>query len=147
MSSISADSTEILFESLVVTPATKIYKDECEPEINEHYKRFLLIGVSNGFFTELQDTIACTGCTKPSFFVRKIGRKRDENGNPCELEDSFCSKCYVEKFCNVHTFQNYDGTETHHIFKEKGGGGGGGSILYQSSPIIERSSGTVSGSN
>ena len=137
MCSISEDSTASLFESLAVAPFTKIYNTECEPELNEHCKRFLLICVSNGFFTELQDTIACTGCTKSSFFVRKIGRKRDDNGHPCDLEDSFCSKCYVERFCNVHTFPNHDGSETHYIFKEKGSGG---CILYQSSPIIERSS-------
>ena len=128
--------------------AEKQYKAECgaDPEFLEHCKRFLLVGVSNGFFTELQNTMPCSGCSFQSFFLRKIEKKKglEKEKDEDHCGDAFCAKCYVERFCNVHTFQNHDGSETHYIFKEKGGGGGGGSILYQSSPIIERSSGSVS---
>ena len=127
--------------------AEKQYKPECgtDPEFLEHCKRFLLVGVSNGFFTELQNTMPCSGCSFQSFFLRRIEKKKEKDEDHCG--DAFCAKCYVERFCNVHTFPNHDGSETHYIFKEKGGGSGGGSILYQSSPIIERSSGAVSGSS
>lgn len=126
--------------------AEKQYKAEAsaDPVFLEHCNRFLLTGVMSGFFTELQNTMPCTGCSFQSFFLRRIEKKKEKDEDHCC--DAFCAKCYVERFCNVHTFQNHDGSETHYIFKEKGGGGGGGGILYQSSPIIERSSGSVSGS-
>ena len=131
--------------------AEKQYKAECsgDPKFLEHCKLFLLVGVPTGFFTELQNTMPCTGCSFQSFFLRKIEKKKGMEKEKDEDHDgeAFCAKCYVERFCNVHTFPNHDGSETHYIFKEKGGGGGGGSILYQSSPIIERSSGSVSGSS
>jgi hypothetical protein len=131
--------------------AEKQYKAECsaDSEFLEHCKRFLLTGVTSGFFTELQNTMPCTGCSFQSFFLRKIEKKKgfEKEKDEDHCGDAFCAKCYVERFCNVHTFPNHDGSETHYIFKEKGGGGGGGSILYQSSPIIERSSGSVSGSS
>lgn len=130
----------------------KEYTAECgpNPEFLEHCKRFLLVGVSNGFFTELQNTMPCSGCSFQSFFLRRIEKKKEKGKkekDDHQCGEAFCAKCYVERFCNVHTFQNHDGSETHYIFKEKGGGGGGGSILYQSSPIIERSSGSVSESS
>ena len=128
--------------------AEKQYKAECgpDPEFLEHCKRFLLTGVTSGFFTELQNTIPCTGCSFQSFFLRRIEKKKEKEKEKDDVHvDAFCAKCYVERFCNVHTFPNHDGSETHYIFKEKGSGGGG--ILYQSSPIIERSSGSVSGSS
>ena len=120
---------------------------ECsgDPKFLEHCKLFLLNGVTSGFFTELKNTMPCTGCSLQSFFLRRFEKKKEKDEDHCG--DAFCAKCYVEKFCNVHIFPNHDGSETHYIFKEKGGGGGGGSILYQSSPIIERSSGSVSGSS
>lgn len=142
----------------------KEYTAECgpNPEFLEHCKRFLLVGVTNGFFSELQNTMSCSGCSFQSFFLRKKKEKVKEKEKEKEKvltdevssigssdedhsggEQAFCAKCYVEKFCNVHTFQNHDGSETYYIFKEKGSG----SILYQSSPIIERSSGAVSGSS
>ena len=59
----------------------------------------------------------------------------------CEVEcedesehEYYCVICYVDRFCNVHTFQNHDGSE-HYIFKEKGSCG---KILYQSSSTIQR---------
>lgn len=132
--------------------STKEYTTECvNSEQMEHYKRFLLCGISNGFFTELQNTIACTGCSKQSFFVRKIDKKKgkvlnlgssDSDDHCIDYGNTFCAKCYVERFCNIHRFQNHDGSETHYIFKEKGNGGG---IVYQSSPIIERTSSSESG--
>ena len=128
----------------------KEYTAECGPncELLEHCKRFLVEGVSSGFFTELQNTMPCTGCSFQSFFLRRIEKKKEKGSSDEDhCGDAFCAKCYVERFCNVHTFPNHDGSETHYIFKEKGGGGGGGSILYQSSPIIERSSGSVSRSS
>jgi len=129
--------------------AEKQYKAECsaDSEFLEHCKRFLLTGVMSGFFTELQNTMPCTGCSFQSFFLRKIEKKKglEKEKDEDHCGDSFCAKCYVERFCNVHTFPNHDGSETHYIFKEKGSGGGG--ILYQSSPIIERSSDSVSGSS
>jgi len=134
-----------------IEPVEKQYKAECfgDPKFLEHCKRFLLIGVMNGFFTELQNTMPCTGCSFQSFFLRKIEKKKglEKEKDEDHCGDAFCAKCYVERFCNVHTFPNHDGSETHYIFKEKGGGGGGGGILYQSSPIIERSSGSVSESS
>ena len=146
-----------------IEPVEKQYKPECsgDPKFLEHCKRFLLVGVSNGFFTELQNTMPCTGCSFQSFFLRRKKEKEKEKIKEKVLTDevsslgssdeehcggggeAFCAKCYVEKFCNVHTFPNHDGSETYYIFKEKGSG----SILYQSSPIIERSSGVVSGSS
>ena len=136
--------------SSAIGAVEKQYKAECgaDPKFLEHCKRFLLTGVTNGFFTELQNTMPCTGCSFQSFFLRRIEKKKEKGSSDEDhCGDAFCAKCYVEKFCNVHTFPNHDGSETHYIFKEKGGGGGGGSILYQSSPLIERSSGSVSGSN
>jgi hypothetical protein len=132
--------------SSTIGAVAKEYTAECgpNPEFLEHCKRFLLVGVLNGFFSELQNTTPCTGCSFQSFFLRRIEKKKEKGSSDEDhCGDAFCAKCYVEKFCNVHTFPNHDGTETHYIFKEKGGGGGGGSILYQSSPIIERSSGSV----
>jgi len=140
--------------SSTIGAVAKEYTPECgpNPEFLEHCKRFLLKGVLSGFFTELQNTTPCSGCSFQSFFRRRIEKKKDWKEKESSDEDhggceAFCAKCYVDRFCNVHTFQNHDGSETYYIFKEKGGGGGGGSILYQSSPIIERSSGDVSGSS
>ena len=115
--------------------AEKQYKAECgpNPEFLEHCKRFLLNGVLSGFFTELQNTTPCTGCSFQSFFLRRIEKKKEKDEEHCG--DAFCAKCYVERFCNVHTFPNHDGSETHYIFKEKGSNG---SILYQSSSVIKR---------
>lgn len=141
--------------SSAIGAVAKEYTAECgpNPEFLEHCKRFLLVGVSNGFFTELQNTTPCSGCSFQSFFLRKKKEKEKEkvltdevsslgssDEDHCGGGQAFCAKCYVERFCNVHTFQNHDGSETYYIFKEKGSG----SILYQSSPIIERSSGAVS---
>lgn len=128
----------------------KEYTAECgpNPEFLEHCKRFLLVGVSNGFFTELQNTMPCSGCSFQSFFLRRIEKKKEKGKkekDDHQCGEAFCAKCYVERFCIVHTFPNHDGSETHYIFKEKGCGSGG--ILYQSSPIIERSSGFVSESS
>jgi hypothetical protein len=50
-------------------------------------------------------------------------------------QECYCVICYVERFCNVHTFQNHDGSDTNYIFKEKGSSG---RILYQSSSVIQR---------
>ncbi len=134
--------------SSTIGAVAKEYTTECgpNPEFLEHCKRFLLVGVLSGFFTELQNTTPCTGCSFQSFFLRRIEKKKkkgkkEKDDHQCG--EAFCAKCYVERFCNVHTFQNHDGSETYYIFKEKGSG----SILYQSSPIIERSSGAVSGSS
>ena len=135
------------------------------PEFVEHCRRLLLSSrlipehPSFGFFTELQTTVACQCCQKKSFFVRIVEKqpkkekeslaKSDEvlsNGSESEIitesclscpssQECYCVLCYVNRFCNVHTFQNHDGTETHYIFKEKGSSCG---ILYQSSSIIQR---------
>ena len=144
----------------------KKYESEVEmnPQLLEHCKKFLLCSVSCpglpsfGYFQELQNTIACTGCQKTHFYLRKIEKKKtvgSRSGNASLVSTTsdevfsigsddcsgssqnqyFCPICYVYRFCNVHTFQNHDGSEIHYIFKEKGSGGG---ILYQSSPIIER---------
>jgi hypothetical protein len=135
--------------SSTIGAVAKEYTTECgpNPEFLEHCKRFLLKGVLSGFFKELQNTTPCTGCSFQSFFLRRIEKKKDWKEKESSDEDhggeAFCSKCYVERFCNIHTFQNHDGSETYYIFKEKGSG----SILYQSSPIIERSSSAVSGSS
>ena len=162
---------------MLSVPSVVIQKKyECEespenPELVMHCKKFLLASVSCpdlpsfGFFQELQNTIACTGCQKPYFYLRKIEKKKEsatsigsdgdgdhdshhhaDSGCGCgsSQNDYFCPICYVRRFCNVHTFQNHDGSETHYIFKEKGSGGG---ILYQSSPIIERPSGSDSDSD
>ncbi len=134
--------------SSTIGAVAKEYTTECgpNPEFLEHCKRFLLVGVLSGFFTELQNTTPCTGCSFQSFFLRRIEKKKEKGKkekDDHQCGEAFCAKCYVERFCNVHTFQNHDGSETYYIFKEKGSG----SILYQSSPIIERSSGAVSGSS
>ncbi len=134
--------------SSAIGAVAKEYTTECgpNPEFLEHCKRFLLVGVLSGFFTELQNTTPCTGCSFQSFFLRRIEKKKEKGKkekDDHQCGEAFCAKCYVERFCNVHTFQNHDGSETYYIFKEKGSG----SILYQSSPIIERSSGAVSGSS
>lgn len=151
--------------SSTIGAVMKEYTAKCgpNPEFLEHCKRFLLVGVSNGFFTELQNTMPCSGCSFQSFFLRKKKEKvkdkekekekvltdevssiESSDEDHCGVE-AFCAKCYVERFCNVHTFQNHDGSETYYIFKEKGSG----SILYQSSTIIERtySSVSISGSS
>jgi hypothetical protein len=130
--------------SSTIGAVVKEYTAECgpNPEFLEHCKRFLLVGVLSGFFTELQNTMPCTGCSFQSFFLRRIEKKKEKGKIEDHCGEAFCAKCYVERFCNVHTFPNHDGSETYYIFKEKGGGGGSGSILYQSSPIIERSSGS-----
>ena len=136
--------------SSAIGAVAKEYTAECgpNPEFLKHCKLFLLGGVRNGFFTELQNTMPCTGCSFQSFFLRRIEKKKEKGSSDEDhCGDAFCAKCYVENCCNVHTFPNHDGSEIHYIFKEKGGGGGGGSILYQSSPIIERSSGSVSESS
>jgi hypothetical protein len=134
--------------SSTIGAVAKEYTTECgpNPEFLEHCKRFLLVGVLSGFFTELQNTTPCTGCSFQSFFLRRIEKKKEKGKkekDDHQCGEAFCAKCYVERFCNIHTFQNHDGSETYYIFKEKGSG----SILYQSSPIIERSSGAVSGSS
>jgi len=134
--------------SSTIGAVAKEYTTECgpNPEFLEHCKRFLLVGVLSGFFTELQNTTPCTGCSFQSFFLRRIEKKKEKGKkekDDHQCGEAFCAKCYVERFCNIHTFQNHDGSETYYIFKEKGSG----SILYQSSPIIERSSGSVSESS
>ena len=127
-------------------------KEMMNPEFVTHCQKLLLSSFlpeypSFGFFTELQTTVACQCCQKQSFFVRIVEKPKKKEKDVLGTSDEsecFCSVCYVDRFCNVHTFQNHDNSETHYIFKEKGSGGG---ILYQSSPIIERSSDSVSGSN
>jgi hypothetical protein len=139
-------------------------KEMMNPEFVTHCQKLLLSSFlpeypSFGFFTELQNTVACQCCQKQSFFVRIVEKqpkkekeslaKSDEvlsNGSESEIitesclscpssQECYCVLCYVNRFCNVHTFQNHDGTETHYIFKEKGSSCG---ILYQSSSIIQR---------
>ena len=56
-------------------------------------------------------------------------------GSCVPSHECYCVICYVNKFCNVHIFQNHDGSETNYIFKEKGISG---RILYQSSSVIQR---------
>jgi len=128
------------------------------PELVEHCKRFLVCSVSCpgsvsfGFFQELQNKVACTGCKNPSFYLKKMEKKKEAGcasdgdcDHDCDSEESrsfqneyFCAICYVRRFCNVHTFQNQDGSDTYYIFKAKSSYGSSGGILYQSSPIIER---------
>jgi hypothetical protein len=126
-------------------------------EFVEHCRKLLLLSLlpeqpSFGLFQELQNTVACQCCQKQSFFVRIVERPKkkekdvtvatsDEFGNGHEHEscslssENYCFICYVEKFCNVHTFQNHDGSEINYIFREKGSNG---RILYQSSSMIQR---------
>ena len=115
----------------------KKYESEVEmnPQLVEHCKKFLLCSVSCpglpsfGYFQELQNTIACTGCQKTHFYLRKIEKKKtvgSRSGNA-----SLVSTTSDEVF----SIGSDDCSEIHYIFKEKGSGGG---ILYQSSPIIER---------
>ena len=114
------------------------------PEFVEHCRRLLISSrlipehPSFGFFTELQTTVACQCCQKQSFFVRIVEKPKKKEKDVLGTSDEsecFCSVCYVDRFCNVHTFQNHDNSETHYIFKEKGSSG---SILYQSSSVIKR---------
>ena len=168
----SSDSCGVITEKKYEFEATE------NPEFVEHCKKFLLCSISLpdlpsfGFFQELQNKVACTGCQKPYFYLKKIEKKKekgsgsgviaasdevfsigsdgdgdgDGDGDHCEHErissqnEYFCAICYVRRFCNVHTFQNHDGSETYYIFKAKSGSGSGSGILYQSSPIIERPS-------
>jgi len=176
-------SSVVEFEEMSSIHSFKVTekKYECQemenPELVMHCRKFLLCSVSCpglssfGFFQELQNTVLCTSCQTPYFYLRKIEKKKevgdgsgmdatfdevfstgsDGDGNhdghhhaidsASSQNEYFCPTCYVCRFCNVHTFQNQDGSETHYIFKEKGNGG---NILYQSSPIIERSSGSES---
>ena len=114
------------------------------PEFVEHCRRLLISSrlipehPSFGFFTELQTTVACQCCQKQSFFVRIVEKPKKKEKDVLGTSDEsecFCSVCYVDRFCNVHTFQNHDNSETHYIFKEKSSSG---SILYQSSSVIKR---------
>lgn len=120
------------------------------PEFVEHCRKLLLLSLlpeqpSFGLFQELQNTVACQCCQKPSFFVRLVEKpkKKEKDVTVATSDESeisishdyYCAICYVDRFCNVHTFQNHDGSETHYIFKEKGSTG---SILYQSSSMIQR---------
>ncbi len=134
------------------------------PELIQHCQKLLLLSFlpdqpSSGLFKELENTVACYSCHMQSFFVRIIEKTKKkekelpvlsdevlsfgsegeiipESCNSCpSSQECYCVLCYVDKFCNVHTFQNHDGTETHYIFKEKGSSCG---ILYQSSTIIRR---------
>ena len=114
------------------------------PEFVEHCRRLLISSrlipehPSFGFFTELQTTVACQCCQKQSFFVRIVEKPKKKEKDVLGTSDEsecFCSVCYFDRFCNVHTFQNHDNSETHYIFKEKGSSG---SILYQSSSVIKR---------
>jgi len=116
------------------------------PQFMEHCRKLLLLSLlpeqsSFGLFQELQNIVACKCCHKESFFVFdniEKERKKEEtekSESECESEhEYYCVICYVDRFCNVYTFQNHDGLE-HYIFKEKGSGG---KILYQSSSIIQR---------
>ena len=112
------------------------------PEFVEHCRRLLLSSrlipehPSFGFFTELQTTVACQCCQKQSFFVRMVEKPKKKDKDVLETShECYCVICYVDRFCNVHTFQNHDASETHYIFKEKGSSG---TILYQSSSKIKR---------
>ncbi len=114
---------------------------EMNPEFVEHCRKLLLSSLlpehpSFGFFTQLQDTDACQCCQKQSFFVRIVEKSKKKDKDVLETShDCYCVICYVDRFCNVYTFQNHDSSETHYIFKEKGSSG---SILYQSSSMIKR---------
>jgi hypothetical protein len=130
----------------------KKFYSSCEkrnPDFLEHCQKLLLLSLlpgqsSFGLFQELQNTVACQCCHKQSFFafenIEKERKKKekeclsksDEDESPSEY---YCVICYVDRFCNVFTFQNHDGSEIHYIFKEKGSSG---SILYQSSSKIQR---------
>lgn len=124
------------------------------PEFVEHCRKLMLLSLlpdqpSFGLFQELQNTVACQCCQKQSFFVRIVERPKkkekdvtgassDEVENEhesCSSSENYCFICYVDRFCNIHTFQNHDGSETHYIFREKGSNG---RILYQSSSMIQR---------
>jgi hypothetical protein len=128
------------------------------PELVQHCQKLLLLSLmphqpSSGLFQELENTVACCYCHKQSFFIRIIEKTKKREKESLATSDEalsvgsesclscpssqecYCVLCYVDKFCNVHTFQNHDGSETHYIFKEKGSSGG---ILYQSSSIIQR---------
>lgn len=73
---------------MLSVPSVVIQKKyECEespenPELVMHCKKFLLASVSCpglpsfGFFQELQNTIACTGCKNPIFISEKLRRKK-----------------------------------------------------------------------
>jgi hypothetical protein len=125
-------------------------KEMMNPEFVEHCRRLLLSSrllpehPSFGFFTELQNTVACQCCQKQSFFVRMVEKPKKKEKDALATSDEseisishecYCVICYVDRFCNVHTFQNHDSSETHYIFKEKGSSG---VILYQSSSVIKR---------
>jgi hypothetical protein len=122
-------------------------KEVQNPKFVEHCQKLLLLSFlpehpSFGLFQELENTLPCCSCHKQSFFVRNIEKTKKKEKESLVSSDegemiseSYCVLCYVDKFCNVHTFQNHDGSETHYIFKEKGSSG---SILYQSSSIIKR---------
>ena len=130
--------------------SSSLSKNMMNSEFVEHCRKLLLSSrllpehPSFGFFTELQNTVACQCCQKPSFFVRMVEKpKKKEKDVEKKSDDSeisishecYCAICYVDRFCNVHTFQNHDSSETHYIFKEKGSNG---RILYQSSSMIMR---------
>ena len=120
------------------------------PQFIENCKKLLLLSLlpehpSFGLFQELQNTVACKCCHKESFFVfdhfeKEKKRKENDKGEFVgeylgeSQHEYYCVICYVDRFCNVHTFQNHDGFE-HYIFKEKGNGG---KIIYQSSSTIQR---------
>ena len=120
-------------------------KEMKNPDFLEHKQKFLLSSLlpessSFGLFKELQNTVACTSCQKQSFFVRIIEKYKKKDTLVTSDKDEivpecYCVICYVDRFCNIHIFQNHDGSETHYIFKEKGSSG---NILYQSSSKIER---------
>jgi len=109
------------------------------PDFVKHCQKLLLSSFlpdcpSFGLFSELQNTVPCQCCAKESFFVRMI-EKNKKKDQVASAQEFYCVVCYVDRFCNVHTFQNHDDSETHYIFKEKGSSGG---ILYQSSSLIKR---------
>jgi hypothetical protein len=117
-----------------------------DPEFVKHCQKLLLSSFlpdcpSFRLFSELQNTVACQCCEKQSFFVRMIEKNKKKSDSEkldetsASAQECYCVICYVDRFCNVHTFQNHDDSETHYIFKEKGSSG---SILYQSSSTIKR---------
>ena len=142
-------------------------KEMMNPEFLEHCRRLLLSSLlpehpSFGYFTELKNTIACQCCQKESYFVRMVEKqkkkekeKEKEKDVPSESDEveisfesrctlsqeCYCFVCYIDRFCNVNTFQNRDGSETYYIFKEKGSRG---RILYQSSSVMQRLVGSSS---
>lgn len=110
-----------------------------DPEFVKHCQKLLLSSFlpncpSFGLFSELQNTVPCQCCAKESFFVRMI-EKNKKKDQAASAQEFYCVVCYVDRFCNVHAFQNDDDSETHYIFKEKGSSSG---ILYQSSSMIKR---------